>query len=293
MRQVRAPAPLDHIQSATVDLPGIAIIGGGHMGRALVGGLVRRGVRPEHIRVGEASDVVRGALERDFGIRTYADNAAAIADATVIVVAIRPQDSAVVLSRLAPQLRTRQPLVVSVVAGIRIASLSAWCGEDLPIVRAMPNRPALLGAGATGIFAPERVSAALRARAEMVMRSVGEVVWLRAEHEIDLVTALSGSGPAYFFLLGEHMTQAAIGLGLEPATARTLAVATLYGAGLLGHAEGDLARLRAEVASQGGTTEAAVRAFQSAGLEATVASAMSAAARRATELAEEFGTVQR
>ncbi len=263
------------------------------MGRALVGGLVRRGVRPEHIRVGDASDAVRGALERDFGIRTDADNTAAIADAAVLVVAIKPQDSAVVLSRLAPQLGTRRPLIISVVAGIRIASLETWCGEELTIVRAMPNRPALLGAGATGIYAPERVSPGQRALAEAVMRSVGEVVWLRAEHEIDLVTALSGSGPAYFFLLGEHMTQAAIGLGLEPETARTLAVATLYGAGLLGHAEGDLARLRAEVASKGGTTEAAVRAFESDGLGASVASAMSAAARRARELAEEFGAVQR
>lgn len=263
------------------------------MGRALVGGLVRRGVRPENIRVGEASAVVRGALERDYGIRAYADNAAAIAAASVVVVAIKPQDSAVVLSRLAPQLRTQRPLIVSVVAGIRIASLVAWCGENLTIVRAMPNRPALLGAGATGIFAPEHVSAAERALAEAVMRSVGEAVWLRAEQEIDLVTALSGSGPAYFFLLGEHMTQAAIGLGLEPETARTLAVATLYGAGVLGHAEGDLARLRAEVASKGGTTEAAVRAFEADGLGALVASAMSAAARRARELAEEFGQVQR
>ena len=290
---MRAPSPHDHIQSATVDLPGIAIIGGGHMGRALVGGLVRRGVRPEHIRVGDASAAVRGALERDFGIRTHADNRAAIADASVLVVAIKPQDSAAVLAQLAPQLRAQRPLIVSVVAGIRIASLTAWCGEGLAILRAMPNRPALLGAGATGIFAPAGVSPAQRALAESVMRSVGEVAWLRAEHEIDLVTALSGSGPAYFFLLGEHMTQAAIELGLEPATARTLAVACLYGAGLLAHEEGDLTRLRAEVASKGGTTEAAVRAFEAGGLDATVASAMSAAARRARELAEEFGAQQR
>ena len=259
------------------------------MGRALVGGLLRRGMRPEHVRVSDASDAVRASLEQDFNVRTHADNAAAIADAAVLVLAVRPQDSAAVLSRLAPQLRAARPLIVSVVAGIRIASLSGWCGEDLAIVRAMPNRSALLGAGATGIFAPERVSAAQRALAQAVMHSVGAVVWLRAEHEIDLVTALSGSGPAYFFLLGEHMTQAAIGLGLEPETARTLAVATLYGAGLLAHAEGDLARLRAEVASSGGTTEAALKVFAGAGLDATVASALSAAARRARELAEQFG----
>ncbi|HXA93437.1 MAG TPA: pyrroline-5-carboxylate reductase [Steroidobacteraceae bacterium] len=272
-----------------MDLPRIAIVGGGHMGRALVGGLLRRGMRPEHVRVSDASDAVRASLEQDFNVRTHADNAAAIADAAVLVLAVRPQDSAAVLSRLAPQLRAARPLIVSVVAGIRIASLSGWYGEDLAIVRAMPNRSALLGAGATGIFAPERVSAAQRALAQAVMHSVGAVVWLRAEHEIDLVTALSGSGPAYFFLLGEHMTQAAIGLGLEPETARTLAVATLYGAGLLAHAEGDLARLRAEVASSGGTTEAALKVFAGAGLDATVASAMSAAARRARELAEQFG----
>jgi pyrroline-5-carboxylate reductase len=259
------------------------------MGRALVGGLMRRAVRPEHVRVADASDAVRAGLERDFSVRTYADNAAAIADAEMIVVAVKPQDSAAVLSRLAPGLRSARPLMMSVVAGIQIASLSAWCGKELAIVRAMPNRPALLGAGATGIFAPPGVSAAQRALAEAVMRSVGEVVWLRAEHEIDLVTALSGSGPAYFFLLGEHMTRAAIDLGLEPQAARTLAVATLHGAGLLAQVEGDLARLRAEVASKGGTTEAAVRAFEDAGLGATVADAMAAAARRAGELAVQFG----
>jgi pyrroline-5-carboxylate reductase len=259
------------------------------MGRALLGGLLRHGVRPDAVRVGEASAGVRASLEADFGVRTYADNAAAIADAPVIVVALRPQDSAAVLSRLAPDLRTACPLIVSVAAGIRIASLAAWCGAEVPIVRAMPNRPALLGAGATGIFAPERVGPAHRALAEAVMRCVGVVVWLKAEREIDLVTALSGSGPAYFFLLGEQMMHAAIGLGLEPDTARTLAVATLHGAGLLAQAEGDLARLRAEVASKGGTTEAALRVFGAAGLDATVASALSAAARRAGELAEQFG----
>jgi pyrroline-5-carboxylate reductase len=145
-------------------------------------------------------------------------------------------------------------------------------------------------AGVTGLYAPPQVSAEHRAAAEQLLRAVGEIVWVGAEGDLDIVTALSGSGPAYCFLLAELMMQAAIGLGLEPQAARTLAVATLYGAGQLAHAsDGDLARLRAEVTSKGGTTEAALRVFEAEGLGGLVARALAAATQRGRELATQFG----
>jgi pyrroline-5-carboxylate reductase len=155
----------------------------------------------------------------------------------------------------------------------------------------MPNRPALVGAGVTGLYAPSHVSATHRAAAERIMLAVGEVVWVPDEDSIDVVTALSGSGPAYFFLLAELMTQAAADLGLEPQAARRLAIATLYGAGLMANSsDGDLARLRAEVTSKGGTTAAAVSSMEAADLKGIIARALEAATRRSRELAAEFGS---
>jgi pyrroline-5-carboxylate reductase len=268
----------------------LAFLGGGNMGRALIGGLLRRGTRPEHISVGESFEKARDALAADFGIRATADNAAAVESASAIVLAIKPQLAESVLTPLQPVLQRTRPLVISVAAGIRLAALERWCGPGVPVVRAMPNRPALVGAGATGLFAPDGVDSTHRAAAERVMQAVGEVVWVSTEDQLDVVTALSGSGPAYFFLLAELMTEAAIGLGLDSAAARRLASATLYGAGqLVNTGDGDLARMRAEVTSKGGTTEAAVRSLDSAGLRGIVIQALEAAATRSRELASQFG----
>jgi pyrroline-5-carboxylate reductase len=268
----------------------IAFLGGGNMGRALIGGLLRRGTRPEHISVGESFAAVRDTLSADFGIQATTDNAAAIEAASVVVVAVKPQIAADVLTPLQPVLQRTRPLVISIAAGIRIAAIEAWCGAGVPVVRAMPNRPALVGAGATGLFAPASVSSAQRDTAEKVMQAVGEVVWVGSEDHLDVVTALSGSGPAYFFLLAELLTQGATDLGLEPDAARRLAIATLHGAGQLAHADdGDLERMRAEVTSKGGTTEAAVKSLESADLRGILARALEAATRRSRELAEQFG----
>src|SRR6185437_9060131 len=197
---------------------------------------------------------------------------------------------AAVLASLQPSLARKKPVVLSVAAGIRASALERSCGSGIPVVRAMPNRPAFVGAGVTGLYAPEHVGASHRAAAEQVMQAVGEVVWVPSEEAIDVVTALSGSGPAYFFLLAELMAQAATDLGLEPQAARRLAVATLHGAGLLAHSsDGDLARLRAEVTSKGGTTEAAVRTMEAADLRGIISRALEAATRRSRELAEQFG----
>jgi pyrroline-5-carboxylate reductase len=180
--------------------------------------------------------------------------------------------------------------VLSIAAGIRVADIENWCGPGVAVVRAMPNRPALNNAGATGMFAPGSLSEVQRKLAAQVMGAVGTTVWVTEEDHIDVVTALSGSGPAYFFLVAELMTDAAVNLGLDRASARELAIQTLYGSGLMARAsDGDLPRLRAEVTSKGGTTEAAVRAFDAANLRGIVAAALDAATDRGREMAQAFG----
>ena len=246
------------------------------MGRALIGGLLRSGTPPGQLSVAESQVAAREAVARDFGITATADNAAAVAGATIVVLAVKPQDAATVL----------RPLLISVAAGVRIAALESWCGGGVPVIRAMPNRPARVGAAATAVYAPPAIAREQRGAAERVLQAVGDVFWVRAEELLDVVTALSGSGPAYFFLLAELMAQAGTELGLESAMAQRLAAATLYGSGLLAHSgDSDLARLREEVTSAGGTTEAALRAFEAAGLRATVRAALAAATQRGRELA--------
>jgi pyrroline-5-carboxylate reductase len=271
----------------------LAILGGGNMGRALIGGLLRQGTRPEQISVGESVPTARESLSRELGISATADNQAALANAAIVVVAVKPQDTQSVLEPLRDLLNRNRPTVLSVAAGIRVSALEAWCGPGVPVVRAMPNRPALVGAGATALYAPAHVDAAHRAAAQHVMEASGEVVWVTSEDALDIVTALSGSGPAYFFLLAELMANAATELGLEPQSARRLAVATLYGSGLLAHtSDVDLARMREQVTSKGGTTEAALRAFASADLRGIVARALESATLRSRELASQFGNMR-
>lgn len=276
----------------------ITIIGGGHMGRALLAALLRQGASAADIVVGEAHDAARESLLRDYGVQATADNLAAVDGAEVVLLAVKPQEMARVLAPLRPTLMLGRPLVLSVAAGIRCADLQDWCGDGIDVVRAMPNRPALMGAGASGLYAAPSVGAARRELATRIMESTGVVVWVPDEAQIDVVTALSGSGPAYFFLLGEAMAEAGRTLGLDAATAARLAAATLHGAGLLaaeattpGSAT-SLARMRSEVTSKGGTTEAAIQAFEQAGLRDAVLRAMTAATQRGQQLAAEFGSAQ-
>jgi pyrroline-5-carboxylate reductase len=256
------------------------------MGRALIGGLLRSGTRPEQLSVAESQALAREAVARDFGISATGDNAAAIAGAAIVVLAVKPQDAAAVLQPLAGALAAARPLLISVAAGVRIAALESWCGAGVPVMRAMPNRPARVAGGATGLYAPAAIGHEQRVAAERVLQAVGDVFWVHAEELLDVVTALSGSGPAYFFLLAELMAEAAAELGLESGMAQRLAAATLYGSGLLARTgDGDLAQLRQEVTSTGGTTEAALRAFEAADLRATVRAALGAATQRGRELA--------
>ena len=256
------------------------------MGRALIGGLLRGGWRSEQLSVGESQSAARALVAGDFGISASADNHAAVAGASIVVLAVKPQDAATVLQPLAALLTAERPLLISVAAGVRVAALESWCGQGVPVLRAMPNRPARVGAGATGVYAPAAVGGEQRAAAERVLQALGEVFWVEAEGLLDVVTALSGSGPAYFFLLAELMAEAGTALGLESGMAQRLAAATLYGSGLLVRSgAGDLARLRQEVTSTGGTTEAALRTLEAAGLRATVRAALNAATQRGRELA--------
>lgn len=274
--------------------PRIGFIGAGHMGRALIAALRRSGVAAADIAVGEPAAAARASLQQEFGIAASDDNTTAVATTDIVVLAVKPQQMAAVLAPLQAALAARRPVVLSIAAGIRIVDLQRWCGAQLAVVRAMPNRPALVGAGATALFATEQVPAAARTLAERVLRSCGSVVWLPREELMDVVTALSGSGPAYFFLFAEAMASAGTSLGLSAETARTLAIATLHGAGTMAvHSDGDLARLCAEVTSKGGTTEAALRVFDDAQLHAIVAHALDAATQRGRELAEHFGDAQR
>ena len=261
------------------------------MARALIGGLIGRGAPAQSLRVGEPLQQIRDALARDFGILATEDNGTAIAGADLVIIAVKPQEAGRVLAPLRQQFQSSRPVVLSVAAGITAASLREWLGPGVPVVRAMPNRPALVGAGVSGLYAAADVSPAQRTLAEDAMRASGGVVWLAREDDIDAVIAVSGSGPAYFFLLAELMMRHGETLGLAPDTARMLAVETLYGAGALAHAsgDGDLARLRAEVTSKGGTTAAAVAVFEAQGLPRTVAAAMDAAVHRSREIAAEFG----
>ena len=177
----------------------IAFIGGGNMARALIAGLLRLGLPARQIRVGEREPAARAALEREFPIQTSGDNAEAIAAAELVVLAVKPQDAGAVLRTVGPPLREHGPVLLSIAAGLRIADLARACPAGIAIVRAMPNRPALVGAGVTGLYAPPSVTAAQRNLAEIIGAAAGRTVWLRTEAEIDIVTAVSGSGPAYFF----------------------------------------------------------------------------------------------
>lgn len=268
----------------------IAFIGGGHMSTSLIGGLRARGCAAQDLHV---SDPVAGQRERlthDFGVRSTGDNAMAVRDADLVVLAVKPQDMAAAAHSIAAELAARRRIVVSIAAGIRIGNLRQWLGGTTPVVRTMPNRPALIGAGITAACAGPGVEPADRATVERVLSAAGPVVWLDAESQMDAVTAVSGSGPAYFFLLVEALEDAGAALGLPRDTARQLAVHTALGAGrMAAESPQSPATLREQVTSQGGTTAAALAVLERAGVRAIFAEAVAAAARRSAELADLFG----
>jgi pyrroline-5-carboxylate reductase len=273
-----------------IDIRRLAFIGGGNMAAALIGGLIRQGVPSGRIVVADPSTEQLDRLVRTYGVLRAADNASAAAGAEVVILAVKPQQMRPVSLALKPHVESAKPVIVSVAAGIPHAALSRWFGGHIAIVRTMPNRPALSGFGATGLYAPPSVGAAGRALAESIMAAVSATVWVEHESQMDTVTALSGSGPAYFFLFMEALEAAAHERGLPSDIAHKLTLATAYGAARMARESHEpLAVLREQVTSQGGTTAAALAVLDAAGLRATVAHAVAAADRRSAELAAEFG----
>ena len=266
----------------------IAFIGGGNMATALIAGMVKqRGGTQVHV-----VDPNPEALERlaaQYGASTSGVIDAAVADADAIVLAVKPQQMREVANALAPYLG-KGPLVLSIAAGIRGADLSRWLDGYGAIVRAMPNTPALIGMGVTGLVALAGVSDAQRALADSVLRAVGQTVWLDDEALIDPVTAVSGSGPAYVFYFLEAMQAAAVEMGLSAEQGKQLALATFAGATeLAAQSDESLAVLRQRVTSKGGTTHAAITSMEEAGIKAAIVDAMKAAAARGRELGDELG----
>ncbi len=263
----------------------IAFIGGGNMARSLIGGLIAQGRDPAGIRVAEPVQPLRDALTADFGVAVFEDGAQAVAGAGTWVLATKPQVLRPVCEALAAQAQATRPLVVSIAAGITATQLERWLGGGVPVVRTMPNTPALLGAGVTGLYASAAVDADGRALAEQLLAAAGKAVWIADEARMDAVTAVSGSGPAYVFLLAEAMVDAGIAEGLPPEAARTLALQTILGAArMLTESNVDAAELRRRVTSPNGTTQAAIEAFEAGGFRALVAEAIHAARARGAAL---------
>jgi pyrroline-5-carboxylate reductase len=273
-----------------IEIRKLAFIGGGNMAAALIGGLIGRGLAPARIAVADPNREQLQKLVRDFGIAAAPDAASAVRDAEILVLAVKPQHMHAAASQVAAHLGGARPLIISVAAGIPHAALRGWLGTGAAIVRAMPNRPALCGFGATGLYAPPGLGAAQRALAESILTAVGIAVWVELESQMDTVTALSGSGPAYFFLFMEALEAAARELGLEPEVAHRLTLQTALGAAqMAGESADTLAVLREQVTSKGGTTAAALAILDAADLRGIVASAVAAADRRSAELAAEYG----
>ncbi len=270
----------------------IAFIGAGNMAGALIGGLLADGVPPGQLIATDPSAEKCSALSEATGIRTLQDNREAAALADTLVLAVKPQILRGVAEELAASVQQRRPLVISIAAGIRCDSLQAWLGGDVALVRTMPNTPAIIQSGATVLYATPEVSPAQRERAESLMRSVGLAQWIEDESLMDAVTALSGSGPAYLFLVMEALEAAARDLGLTPETAHLLTLQTAFGAARMALESSDPPEvLRARVTSPGGTTERALGTLEDGGIRDLFKRALTAARDRSIELSRSLGGV--
>ena len=268
----------------------IGFIGAGNMARSLAGGLLNNGWPRERLVFSDPDPQQRQAIETALGVRTFASNRDCAGHAQVLVLAVKPQVLKAVAHDLAATVQAHKPLVISIAAGVRTEAIERWLGGGLALVRAMPNTPALVGSGASGLYANPRVSPEQRDHAEALLRAVGVTVWLDREDLLDAVTAVSGSGPAYFFLFIEALEAAGIRAGLDAATARLLAIETAYGAAKMALESGEEpAQLRKRVTSPGGTTERAIAVMEQAQLRDIIERAVLAARTRSEELARLLG----
>jgi len=265
----------------------MAFIGGGNMASAIIGGLIRQGMRPDQITVVEPFAETAAKMLRDFGITALPAAGPALTRAQLVVWAVKPQLFSEASAPVLPF--TREALHLSVAAGIRTDSISRWVGTER-VVRCMPNTPALVGQGMTALYPCPKVSEADKALVEQVISTTGQSLWVTQESQLDAVTALSGSGPAYVFYFLEAMTEAGVGMGLPQAQAYQLAVATFAGSASLAAASTETPEvLRQRVTSKGGTTYAAITAMEASGVKSAFIHAMQAAEQRARELGDEFG----
>jgi len=266
----------------------IAFLGGGNMASALIGGLLRKGVDASAISVVEVSPAARERLAARHGVRASTAPDAATHKADTLVLAVKPQDLRAAAAALAGSVRGK--LVVSIAAGVRLEALSRWLGGHRKLVRCMPNTPALIGAGISGLYALPEVSQDERRRTETILGAVGEIVWLTEERLLDPVTAVSGSGPAYVFWFIEQLAESAKKMGIPAEAALKLALHTVLGAAkLAAGSEDSPAELRKNVTSKGGTTEAALKMFDEEQLAQRFARALEAASRRGADIGAELG----
>lgn len=267
----------------------IGFIGGGNMAHSLIGGLIANGTDPQHIYASDSNPEKLNNLQHEFNIHVNNNNQIIINSCQIIVLAVKPQHIKQVALEIANSVQQHHSLIISIAAGIRITELQNWLGKDTAIVRCMPNVPALVGCGATGLFANNSVSAEQRDQAEAVLRSVGTTLWLEKENLMDAVTALSGCGPAYFFLIMEALEQSAIHLGLSVDAAHLLTLQTALGAArmALSTSEG-LTELRQRVTSPGGATEQALKILENGQIRELFAQALKKAAEHAEMMAKQF-----
>ena len=265
----------------------LAFIGGGNMASSLIGGLVADHVDPKQIGVADINDIQRENLAARHGISTSANNQTIAAGADVVILAIKPQQLKAVAEELAPTIQQNHSLVVSIAAGIRSSDINKWLGGNAAVVRAMPNTPALVQTGATALFSNEHVTDEQRDLAESILRATGLTLWVKDESQMDAVTALSGSGPAYFFRIMEAIETAGVELGLTKETAHLLTLQTALGAAKMAlESHESVANLREQVTSPGGTTEQGLAAMEKHNIDTVFSDVLKAARDRSEELAK-------
>lgn len=270
--------------------PTISFIGGGHMAKSLVSGLVNQNYPSEAIWVCDKHAEKLSQLEQSFGVQTTSHIPEACAAADILVLAVKPQDLKTALISICENLKEQPMLIISIAAGIRTKTITEWMGYPLPIIRAMPNTPALIGSGACGLYATEDVSDKQKTLAQLLLSVSGITVWVDDEAEMDIITALSGSGPAYFFYFMESLVEAATHLGLSPQSAKLLVLQTALGSAKMADDAFDveLSELRTQVTSKGGTTAAGIDVFDTHGFKTLIQQTIQAAAKRAQELGEQL-----
>lgn len=267
----------------------IGFIGAGNMAHAIISGLINNGTKRNQIKISDINEALLSLRKAELNLEVFTDNAKLAAQCGIIVLAVKPQVLSSVCKALKDKLTTNT-LIISIVAGVRSGDIERWLGDSQAIVRTMPNTPALLNQGITGLFANEQVSDKQKSLAENILNSVGECLWVDDESLLDAITAVSGSGPAYFFLMLESMAKAGVALGLDEAVAQKLSLQTALGASMMASNSKDSPQqLRNKVTSKNGTTQAAIASFQDQDFEVIIIHAIRAAFDRANEIGIELG----